>query len=107
MPAAHTRHPGAAGNPHTADTAAARGAAMAAAATMYTAATATPTACPSPPSYQQGAYQRPGMKSDIGTQKKKVIFFGQIDFFSRKKSIWPKQMTFFFWVPMPLFIPGR
>ena len=30
IPAAHTRHPGAAGNPHTADTAAARGAATAA-----------------------------------------------------------------------------
>ena len=40
-------------------------------------------------------YQRPGMKSDIGTQKKKVIFFGQNDFFRLKKPIWPKQMTFF------------
>ena len=35
------------------------------------------------------------MKSDIGTQKKKVICFGQIDFFSRRKSFWPKRMTFF------------
>ena len=28
-------------------------------------------------------YQRPGMKSRIGTKKKKIEFFGQIDFFSR------------------------
>ena len=52
-------------------------------------------------------HQRPGMKSDIGTQKKKVICFGQIDFFSRTKSFWPKKHDFFFWVPMSLFIPGR
>jgi hypothetical protein len=26
-------------------------------------------------------YQRPGMKSRIGTKKKKIEFFGQIDFF--------------------------
>ena len=35
------------------------------------------------------------MKSDTGTQKIKVIFSGQNDFFRLKKSIWPKQMTFF------------
>ena len=35
------------------------------------------------------------MKSDIGTQKKKVDIFGQIDFFSRKKSFWPNKLTFF------------